>query len=85
MSRAVAQSLGRIVLIAFVLVALLALLTTVRFASTRGRRRAPSPESAARILKPLKGDVRRTEDGTLQYFDGRQWSSTPPPPRDDAF
>lgn len=85
MSRELAHSLGRIVVIAFVLVVLLALLTTARFASTRGRRPVPSTEGAVRAVKPMKGDVRRMGDGTLQYFDGRQWTSAPPPPRDDAF
>jgi hypothetical protein len=79
-SRATAHSIGRIVLVAFVLVALLALLTTARYASTR-RARRPSPSA----VKPMKGDVRRTEDGKLLYYDGREWTSTPPPPRDDAF
>ncbi len=85
MSRDVAQSLGRIVLIAFLLVVLLAVLTTARFASTRGRRRTPSTDGAARTLKPVKGDVRKTPDGALQYFDGRQWNNTPPAPNDNAF
>jgi hypothetical protein len=84
-SRAVAQSLGRIVVLAFVLVALLALLTTARFASTRGRRRVPSADSAVTPVKPIKGDVRKRSDGALEYYDGRHWTSTPPPPRDDAF
>lgn len=83
MSRDVAQSLGRIVLITFLLVALLAVLTTARFASTRARHRAPL--TAPHELKPVKGDVRRTPDGTLQYFDGRQWSNMPLPPNDHAF
>jgi uncharacterized protein (DUF58 family) len=85
MSRAVAQSLGRIVLVAFVLLALLALLTTARVASTRDRRGRRSLESVERPLTPVKGDVRRRENGSLEYYDGRQWTSTPPPPRDDAF
>jgi hypothetical protein len=80
---AVVQSLGRIVLVAFVLVVLLALATTARYASTRASRRPPA--GSASTLKPVKGDVRRDKDGTLQYFDGRQWSDTPPPPTDDAF
>jgi hypothetical protein len=79
-SRAAAQSLGRIVLVAFLLVTLLALLTTARHASTRRARRPP-----ASAVKPVKGDVRRTEDGTLLYYDGREWTSTPPRPNDDAF
>jgi hypothetical protein len=85
MSRAVAQSLGRIVVTAFVLLALLALITTARVASTHNRRRGRSIDGVARPLKPVKGDVRRKEDGVLEYYDGRQWTSTPPPPRDDAF
>jgi hypothetical protein len=80
-----ADSLGRIVVIAFVLVALLALLTTARYASTLGRRRVPSTDSAVTTVKPIKGDVRKKQDGALEYYDGRQWTSTPPPPRDDAF
>jgi len=79
-SRSAAQSLGRIVLVAFVLVTLLALLTTARYASTR-RARRPS----ASAVKPMKGDVQRTEDGKLLYYDGRQWTSTPPRPNDDAL
>jgi hypothetical protein len=79
-SRAAAQSLGRIVLVAFVLVTLLALLTTARYASTR-RVRRPSPSA----VKPTKGDVRRTEDGRLLYYNGREWTETPPRPNDDAF
>ena len=83
MSRAAAHSLGRIVLIGFVLIMLLALVTTARFAAIRARR-LPSAQSAV-ALKPTKGDVRRSGDGKLQYFDGRKWSDTPPPPKDDAF
>ncbi len=81
MSRATAQSLGRIVLIALVLVALLAILTTSRFASTRRSR----PLSTQTAMNPVKGDVRRGEEGKLQYYDGRQWTGTPPPPQDQAF
>jgi hypothetical protein len=33
----------------------------------------------------VKGDVRKTPDGALQYFDGRQWNNTPPAPNDNAF
>jgi len=85
MSRAVAQSLGRILVIAFVLVALLALLTTARVASTHNRRRGRAIDGVARPLKPVQGDVRRREDGALEYYDGRHWTSTPLPPKDDAF
>jgi hypothetical protein len=81
-SSAVAQSLGRIVLIAFVLIALLVVVTTARYASTHVGRRTPATQTAAR---PLKGDVRRSERGTLEYFDGRRWTATPPRPNDDAF
>jgi hypothetical protein len=82
MSNAVAQSLGRIALLAFVFIALLAVLTTARYASSRVGRRTPAPQTAAR---PLKGEVRRSDDGTLEYFDGRRWTATPPRPNDDAF
>lgn len=85
MSRAVAQSIGRIILIAFVLVALLAVVSTARFATIREGRHVSSSQNAARTMKPVKGDVRRTKDGALEYFDGRQWTRTPPPPTDDAF
>jgi len=71
MTSAVAQSLGRIVLIAFGLIALLAVVTTARYASTHAGRRTHAPQTAAR---PLRGDVRRSEDGKLRYFDGRRWS-----------
>jgi hypothetical protein len=79
---AAAQSIGRIILVAFVLIALLAILTTARYASTRLVRRTAATQTATR---PVKGDVRRSEDGKLQYFDGRQWTGTPPPPNDNAF
>jgi hypothetical protein len=82
MSRAAAQSVGRIILVAFVLIALLVVLTTARYASTRLGRRTPATQAAT---GPVKGEVRRTEDGTLQYFDGRQWTKTPPPPGDGPF
>jgi hypothetical protein len=84
MSRA-AQSLGRVILIAFVLVALLAVVTAARFATTRERRPGASIRNAARTMKPEKGDVRRTKDGGLEYFDGRQWTRTPPPPNDNGL
>jgi hypothetical protein len=76
-----AQSIGRILLVAVVLIALLAMLTTARYASTR-RRRTPAAQT---VTRPLKGDVRRGEGGKLQYFDGRQWADTPPPPQDGPF
>ena len=74
------RSLGRIVILAFALVALLALLTSARSASIRRVRRPP-----ASVVKPVKGDVRRTEDGKLMYYDGHEWTLTPPKPNDDAF
>jgi len=80
-SHAAAQSIGRIILVAFVLIALLALLTTARYASTRPGRRTQAAQTA---IRPLKGDVRRSE-GKLQYFDGRRWTETPPPPGDGPF
>jgi hypothetical protein len=80
--RAVAQSLGRIILVAFVLIALLAVATTARYASTRIARRTPATQTASRSMK---GDVRRGEGGKLQYFDGQRWTETPPAPKDDAF
>jgi len=56
MRSTVAQSLGRIVLIAFVLIALVAVATTARYAATRlGRRLTPATQTATRSLK---GDVR---------------------------
>jgi hypothetical protein len=66
---------------AFVLIALLAVVTTARYASTRRVRRPAVGQIAG---KPIKGDVRRGEDGKLQYFDGRRWTETPPPPNDDS-
>jgi hypothetical protein len=51
-SRAVAQSLGRIIVIAFVLIGLLAVVTTARYASTRRVRRAAAGQTAG---KPIKG------------------------------
>jgi len=81
-SHAAAQSIGRIILVAFVLIALLAMLTTARYASTRPGRRTQAAQTA---IRPLKGDARRTYAGKLQYFDGRRWTETPPPPGDGPF
>ena len=30
----------------------------------------------------MRGEVKRETDGTLRYFDGRCWTTTPVPPRD---
>ncbi len=38
-----------------------------------------------RTADSLKGDVARTSDGKLHYFDGRQWTDTPLPATDLPF
>ena len=82
MTRDAMQSLARLIIVAAALVALLAGVTVARFALTRPSRDAHTMRTSP---KAMKGDVRRSEDGKLQYFDGHQWTSTPPPPNDDAF
>ena len=75
----VASKLGRLIFVAFVLLALLVGVTTRRYASTHRGRRVPPTANAK------KGDVQRRDDGTLLYFDGRQWTTTPPPAGDTPF
>jgi hypothetical protein len=38
-----------------------------------------------RATDSLKGDVARTSDGKLHYFDGRQWTDKPLPATDLPF
>ncbi len=77
---------NRVVWLALVVIVVLsgAVLTmfTVRQARSRD---AVLRTSAAGMGRARKGDMRRTAGGSLEYFDGRVWSATPPPPDDAPF
>jgi len=43
------------------------------------------PPSCQSDERAVKGEVKRTSDGKLMYFDGRCWTSKPMPPLDTPF
>jgi hypothetical protein len=68
------------------MVVLLAAATLTMFNVRQARsREAVMRASAAGLGRARKGDVRKTAAGILEYFDGRVWSVTPPPPDDAPF
>lgn len=73
----------RIALIALVLVAALAGLTAVRSAMRRTTH--PRVHGLPAAANARKGDVSRSEDGRLFYFDGQRWTDTPPTAQDTPF
>jgi hypothetical protein len=66
----------------------LGLLTVLGIAGARYVMRAGTHGDAGDLPRPadsLKGDVTRTADGKLHYFDGRQWTDKPLPATDLPF
>ena len=74
---------GRRFWTAVVLIGVLVGLTAARL--TMGRRTGRASFDVSRRGNAVKGDVKRTRDGTLLYFDGHRWTDTPPPPQDTPF